>query len=111
MKHCYPDFYSNLNLEDICDENGKIFWKKFRIKTLGEYHDLYIQSHALILADIFDIFGSFFFDTRINLASSFEKLEVLLKLITVAFMLLIIEKDIKDGICYVIHLYAEATDK
>ena len=60
MKHCYPEFYSNLNLEDICDENGKIFWKKFRIKTLGEYHDLYIQSHALILADIFDIFGSFF---------------------------------------------------
>ena len=29
----------------------KVF-NKFNIKNLGEYHDLYVQSHTLLLADV-----------------------------------------------------------
>ena len=38
-------FYSNLNLEDITDndyEHTQKVWDIFKIKNLGEYHDLYV---------------------------------------------------------------------
>ena len=46
------DFYSHLNMEDITDAdyaNAKRVCKDFKIKNLGEYHDLYIQSNTLLL--------------------------------------------------------------
>ena len=52
-------FYSNLNMEDITDTDythvNKVF-KEFKIKHLGEYHDLYVQSDTLLLADVFENF-------------------------------------------------------
>ena len=41
------DLYSHLNMEDISD---------LKIKNLGEYHDLYVRSDTLLLADILIIF-------------------------------------------------------
>ena len=41
------EFYSSLNMQDITDadhKHSKIIWKDFRIKNVGEYHDLYIQT-------------------------------------------------------------------
>ena len=49
-------FYSELNLEDITDEDYKHAQKiveEFKLKNLGEYHDRYVQSDALLLADVF----------------------------------------------------------
>ena len=46
--------YSSLNMEDITDDDYKHvkrLWKDFKIKNLGEYHDLYIKSDTLLLAD------------------------------------------------------------
>ena len=57
--HEKEDFYSNLNMEDITDADyahAKIVCKDFEIKNLGEYHDLYVQSDALLLADVFENF-------------------------------------------------------
>ena len=52
-------FYNELNLEDITDEDyihaQKVF-KEFKLTNLGEYHDLYVQSNTLLLADIFENF-------------------------------------------------------
>ena len=51
--------YSNLNMEDITDTDyrhvNKVF-KEFKLKNLGEYHDLYVQSDTLVLADVFENF-------------------------------------------------------
>ena len=48
------DFHNNLNMEDITAT--KKAWKNFEIKNLGKYLDLYVQSHTLLLADVFEIF-------------------------------------------------------
>ena len=48
-------FYSNLNMENIDDidyRHGNNVFKKFKLKNLGEYHDLYVQSDTLLLADV-----------------------------------------------------------
>ena len=52
-------FYSSLMMEDISASDyvhvNNVF-KKFNINNLGEYHDLYVRSDALLLADIFENF-------------------------------------------------------
>ena len=52
-------FYSNLNMESIDDidyRHGSNVFKRFKLKNLGEYHDLYVQSDTLLLADVFEKF-------------------------------------------------------
>ena len=53
------DFYSNLNMEDIsdidCRHPNNVF-KRFKLEILGDYHDLYVQSDTLLLADVFNNF-------------------------------------------------------
>ena len=51
-------FYSNLNVEDITDidySHAKKVFKEFKLKGLGECHDLYVQSDTLLLADVLKI--------------------------------------------------------
>ena len=53
------DFHSHLRMEDITDADytqGKKGCKNFEIKDLGTYHYSYVQSDALLLADVFENF-------------------------------------------------------
>ena len=53
------DFYSNLNMENIddIDKHGNNVFKRFELKSLGQYHDLYVQRDTLLLAaDAFENF-------------------------------------------------------
>ena len=50
------DFYSNLNMEDISDIDYNNVFKRFKLENLGDYHDLYVQSDTLLLADVFNNF-------------------------------------------------------
>ena len=52
-------FYSKLNImgvreEDYEQANG--VWKEFGLKDLGEYHDLYLETDAILLANVFEAF-------------------------------------------------------
>ena len=52
-------FYCNINIEIIDDidyRHGNNVFKRFKIKNFGEYHDLYVQSNTLLLADVFENF-------------------------------------------------------
>ena len=52
-------FYSVLNDQHITNDeynHAKRVWKTFNIYTMGEYHDLYLTSDVLLLADVFENF-------------------------------------------------------
>ena len=52
-------FYSELKLEDISDKDyshAQKVWEEFGIRNLGEYHDLYVQTDTLFLADVYEQF-------------------------------------------------------
>ena len=54
-------FFNTLSQEHITDdEYARVqeIWKTFKCKTLGDYHDLYLQPNATLLADIFENFRS-----------------------------------------------------
>ena len=53
------DFYSHLTMEDITDvdyAHANRVCKDFEITNLEDYHDLYVQSDTLLLADVFEDF-------------------------------------------------------
>ena len=52
-------------MEDITDadyRHAKNVCKDFEIKSLGEHHNLYVQSHTLLLADVFQNFQNMCFE-------------------------------------------------
>ena len=54
-------FYSILNDQHITDDeydHAKKVWKTFKIKTMGEYNDLYLGSDGLLLTDVFENFSN-----------------------------------------------------
>ena len=59
-------FYSELYLEDITNKDhihAQSVFEKFNIRNLGEYHDLYVQSDTLLLADAFEKFRNKYIET------------------------------------------------
>ena len=120
------DFYSNFNLENISDEDyvhvHKV-WDVSEIKNLGEYHDLYVQSDTLLLADIFENFINMCFDIYeldpvyfvsapgLALQACLKKTGVKLELTTDYDMILMAEKGIRGGICQVTHRHTKANNK
>ena len=44
------------NITDIDYRHANKVFKKIKLKNLGDYHDLYVQSDTLLLADVFEDF-------------------------------------------------------
>ena len=120
------EFYSNLNMEDVTDAgymHAKRVCKDFDIKNLGEYHDFYLKSNTLLLADIFEIFRKmclkiYHLDSLKFLSApwlawqeALKKTEVKLELLTDIDMLLMVGKGIRGGICHAIHRCAKTNNK
>ena len=50
-------FYNDLSKKDISNEDFEFvhkLWETFNLKNLGELHDLYMETDALLLADVFE---------------------------------------------------------
>ena len=119
-------FYSNLTLENVSETDyahANIVFKKFNINNLGEYHDLYVRSDTLLLAEIFENFRQsclknyeldpVHFVSLPGLAwqAYLKKTNVGLELLTDYDMLLMVEEGIRGGICHSVQRYAHANNK
>ena len=105
-------FYSNLTLENISEidyAHANNVFKKFNINNLGEYHDLYVRSDTLLLADILKNFrqscqenyeldpAHFVSLPGLAWQACLKKTNVELELLTDYDMLLMVEEGIRGG--------------
>ena len=120
------DFYSLLTDEEISESeyaHAKKVWKTFKIKNMGQYHDLYLKSDVLLLADVFENFRKQYLDTfgldpahYVSLPSSswdamLKMTGVRLDLLSDVEMLNFFEKGMRGGISTITHRYAVANNK
>ena len=119
-------FYSRLNMENIIDidyTHATRVFKECKMNNLGDYHELYVQSDTLLLADIFENFRDmslkiYELDTAYFVSlpgfawrACLKITGVNLELITDINMLLMIESGMRGGVCHVIRSYVEANNK
>ena len=93
------------------------------MQSLGEYHDLHVQSDTLLLGDVFENFRNIFLEINeldpAKFLSAFglawqpalKKTKVKLELLTNMDMLVMLEKGLRGGICHSIYWYAKANNK
>ena len=119
-------FYSNLTLENVSETDyahANNVFKKFNINNLGEYHDLYVRSDMLLLADIFENFrqsclknykldpAHFVSLPGLAWQACLKKTNVELELLTDYDILLMVEEGIRGGICHAMQRYAKVNNK
>ena len=115
-------FYSNLTMENITETDyipAHNVFKTFKLNNLGDYHDLYVQSNTLLLADVFENFrkacikmyeldpAHFISLPGLAWQACLKKTGVELDLLTDYDMLLMIEEGIRGGICHAVHRYMQ----
>ena len=122
IKKCY----SKLAGEDISDHDynhAENVWKKFKCKTIGDYHDLYLKSDVLILADVFENFRKtckkyynldpahyfscpgFAWDAMLMMTG------INLELLTDIDMYQMVENGLRGGVSYIANRYSKPNNK
>ena len=121
-------FFSRLKQEKISDEDfehAQKVWKEFELKNMGDFHDLYLKTDVLLLADVmenfrklcekhYDLDPAHFFTVPGMAWDAMLKLtEIELELLEEGQidMLLMIEKGIRGGISNAFKRYAKANNK
>ena len=112
--------------EEISDEDYQHalnVWNTCKCQTLQDYHDLYLQSDVLLLADVFDNFRKTYlkyykldpchYYTAPGLAwdACLKLTKQELQLLAGYDMLMMFEKGIRGGISHISKRYAEANNK
>ena len=107
------EFYSKLNMSGISEkDHSHAFkvWNEFSLKNMGDYHDLYLETDVILLANVFESFRKVCLDnygldpahvyTAPGLAwkACLKKTGVNLELLKDPDMLLMFERGIRGGI-------------
>ena len=120
------EFYSILNNEHITDEDyshAQKVWTTFQLQTMGEYHNLYLKSDILLLADVFENFRKtclqyykldpchYFTSPGLSWDAMLKMTNIKLELMTDIDMFQFIEKGMRGGISYIANRYGKANNK
>ena len=119
-------FYSILNDQHITNgeyDHARKVWKTFNIKTMGEYHDLYLKSDVLLLADVFESFRKtclqyykldpchYFTSPGLSRDTMLKMTNIKLELMIDVHMYQFIEKRMRGGVSYIANRYGKANNK
>ncbi|CAH3022142.1 unnamed protein product, partial [Porites evermanni] len=120
------EFYSKLNDEDITEDDyqhASNVWDTFKCKSLRDYHDLYLKTDVLLLADVFENFrktclkhykldpAHYYTSPGLAWDACLKETGQELQLLNDYDMLMMIEKGIRGGITHISKRYAEANNK
>ena len=112
---------SKINESDY--KHAQRVWEEFGVRNIGDYHDLYIRTDVLVLANVFEAFrdtclkhysldpAHFYTSPRLAWKACLKKSGVRLELLTDPDMLLMFERGIRGGITQAVHRYALANNK
>ena len=118
-------FYSNLNMSGVSDkdyEHACSIWREFGIRNMGEYHDLYLRTDVILLANVFESFrrvclenygldpSHFYTAPGLAWKACLKKTGIRLELLLDPDMLLMFERGIRGGITQSVHRWAAANN-
>ena len=119
-------FYSNLNMSSISEEDyqhAQRVWKEFEIHNLGDYHDLYLRTDVVLLANVYEAFrdtclknykvdpAHFYTPPELAWKACLKCTGINLEHLTDPDMLLMFEQGIRGGITQVVRKYTLANNK
>ena len=119
-------FYSILNDQHITDndyQHAQNVWETFNLKTMGDYHDLYLKSDILLLADVFENFRKtcleyykldpchYFTSPGLSWDAMLKMTNIKPELMVDIDMFQFIEKGMRGGISYIANRYGKANNK
>ena len=119
-------FYNDLQERHISQEDydhANNVWNTFEMGNLGDYHDLYLKTDVLLLADVFENFRRICLQTYkldpahyisapgLSWDSMLRTTKVQLELITDPDMHLFLEKGMRGGISMISHRHATANNR
>ena len=126
---CLPpksQFYSKLNDTNISDEDYQHaleVWKTFKCNTLRDYHDLYLKTDVLLLADVFEKFrvtclkhykldpAHYYTSPGLAWDACLKLTGQKLELLNDYDMLMMFERGIRGGITHISKRYSKANNR
>ncbi|MCG7869684.1 MAG: DNA polymerase, partial [Candidatus Thiodiazotropha taylori] len=118
-------FYSSIKKEHVSDEDyehAKTVFSTFAMSSLGEYHDLYLKSDVVLLADVFEAFRNlclkqyeldpchFYTSPGLSWSACLKMTKVQLELLTDIDKILMVESGIRGGISQISNRYEKANN-
>ena len=118
-------FYSTLNMSLISSDDyqhAQRVWEEFGIRNLGDYHDLYLRTDVVLLANVYKVFRKtclehykldpvhFYTSAGLTWKACLKCTGNRLKLLTDPEMLLMFERGIRGGITQAVRKYAAANN-
>ncbi|XP_052779407.1 uncharacterized protein LOC128216784 [Mya arenaria] len=119
-------FYSTIKKEHISNEDyehARTVFQTFNMRSLGEYHDLYLKTDVVLLSDVFESFRKlclqqyeldpchFYTSPGLSWSACLKMTDVKLELLTDIDKILMIEAGIRGGVSQISNRYKKANNK